>query len=107
MSKTLLRICCYRNETHVASGRSIEAVGAAHSTHPDYPSPLEPLFVAEVAHAVADMPRQEADELVLTLIERYEDRPQYLRKNWGLGCVGVASPPPHTPTSPDLLRKYT
>lgn len=58
----------------VASGGSIEATGAAQSTHPDYLSPMEPLFAAEVAHAVVGMPRQEVNEIVVKLIERYQDR---------------------------------
>jgi hypothetical protein len=58
----------------VASGGSIEAVGAAQSTHPDYLSPMEPVLAAEVAHAVAGMSRQEVNDIVLQLLARYEDR---------------------------------
>jgi len=57
----------------VASGGSIESVGAARSTHPDYLSPMEPLFAGEVAHAVAGMSRKEVNAIVLKLLEKYED----------------------------------
>lgn len=58
----------------VASGGSLEAVGAARSTHPDYLSPMEPLFAAEVAQAILGMPRKEVNDIVLSLLEHYEDK---------------------------------
>jgi hypothetical protein len=58
----------------VASGGSFEATGAAQSTHPDYLSPMEPLFAAEIAHAVAGMPRREVNEVVVRCLAKYESR---------------------------------
>jgi methylamine--corrinoid protein Co-methyltransferase len=58
----------------VASGGSIEATGAAQSTHPDYLSPMEPLFAGEVGHAVAGMPRPDVNDIVLKLLQKYEDK---------------------------------
>ncbi len=60
----------------VVSGGSIEACGTARATHPDYLSPIEPLFAAEVAHAVAGMTREQVNSLVLRLLEKYESRLQ-------------------------------
>jgi hypothetical protein len=58
----------------VASGGSIEATGAAQSTHPDYLSPMEPLLAAEVAHGVTGMSRREVNDIVVTCIEQYEEQ---------------------------------
>jgi hypothetical protein len=85
--------------TTVASGGSIEAVGAAQSTHPDYLSPMEPLFAGEVAHAVAGMNRQEVNRVVLSLLEKYEDRlhtPPLGKKYQE--CFDMASRQPHKET---------
>ncbi|MBN1319062.1 MAG: monomethylamine:corrinoid methyltransferase [Anaerolineales bacterium] len=62
--------------TAISSGGSIEVGGAAHATHPDYLSPMEPLVAAEVGLAVSGMPRQEVNTLVLRLLEKYEDKLQ-------------------------------
>lgn len=58
----------------VASGGSIEATGAAQSTHPDYLSPMEPLLAAEVGRGVTGMPRREVNDIVVKSIEQYEDQ---------------------------------
>jgi methylamine--corrinoid protein Co-methyltransferase len=58
----------------VASGGSIEATGAAQSTHPDYLSPMEPLLAAEVGRGVTEMSRREVNDIVAKCIEQYEDQ---------------------------------
>ena len=58
----------------VVSGGSIEAGGSARGVSVDYTSPMEPLFASEVAHAVAGMSRKEANGIVVTLINKYEDK---------------------------------
>ena len=60
----------------VASGSSVEVLAAAKGTHPDYLSPIEALFGAEVAHAVAGMSRRDVNALMLKVLERYESRLQ-------------------------------
>jgi methylamine--corrinoid protein Co-methyltransferase len=40
----------------------------------DYTSPLDPLLGSEVAHAVAGMSRREANGIVKTLLEKYENQ---------------------------------
>ncbi|MCL4458661.1 MAG: monomethylamine:corrinoid methyltransferase [Chloroflexi bacterium] len=57
----------------VVSGGSIEAEGTAKATHVDYMTPLEPQFATEVAHATTGMTRKEANEVVKSLLDRYED----------------------------------
>ena len=56
----------------VVSGGSIEVGGTARGVNVDYTSPMEPLFSSALAHAVAGMNRKEANNIVLSLIERYE-----------------------------------
>jgi methylamine--corrinoid protein Co-methyltransferase len=58
----------------VASGGSIEATGAAQSTHPDYLSPMEPLLAAEVGRGVTGMSRREVNDIVVKCIEQYEQK---------------------------------
>ncbi|MDP2952705.1 MAG: monomethylamine:corrinoid methyltransferase, partial [Chloroflexota bacterium] len=58
----------------VASGGSIEVGGSARGVAVDRTSPVEPLLASEVAHAVAGMGRKEANGVVATLLERYEDK---------------------------------
>ena len=56
----------------VVSGGSVESGTSASATHPDYLSPMEPLFAAEVGRAVAGMSRREINSLVLKLLDKYE-----------------------------------
>ena len=58
----------------VVSGGSIEIGGSARGVSVDYTSPMEPLFASEVAHAVAGMSRKEANNIVVNLINKYEDK---------------------------------
>lgn len=58
----------------VVSGGSMEVGGSARGTLVDHTSPIEPLFASEVAHAVTGMSREEANRVVGTLLERYEDK---------------------------------
>jgi methylamine--corrinoid protein Co-methyltransferase len=87
----------------VVSGGSIEASPAAHGTHPNYLSPLEPLLAAEVGRAVVGMSRQCANDLVLKLLEKYEshldDPPLGHRYQ---DCFDVASRRP----GPEALEHY-
>ncbi len=57
----------------VVSGGNVESGPTARATHPDYLSPLEPQFAAEVGRAVVGKARAEVNELVVALLERYED----------------------------------
>lgn len=56
----------------VVSRGSIEAEGIAKNVHVNHTSPVEPYFAAEIAHAVTGMDRAEANQLVKTLLEKYE-----------------------------------
>jgi methylamine--corrinoid protein Co-methyltransferase len=56
----------------VVCGGSIEAEGIAKNAHVDFTSPVEPYFASEIAHAVIGMPREEANQLVEGLLEKYE-----------------------------------
>lgn len=58
----------------VVSGGSIEVGAAARGGTVDYTSPMEPLLASEVAHAVAGMSRKEANGIVVTLLNKYEDK---------------------------------
>jgi hypothetical protein len=58
----------------VVSGGSIECGASARGTALDYTSPLDPLLGSEVAHAVAGMSRREANGIVKTLLEKYENQ---------------------------------
>ncbi len=58
----------------VASGGSVEVLGTAQGTHPDYLSPVESLLGGEIAHAVAGMPRKAVNDFVLRVLEKYESR---------------------------------
>jgi len=55
----------------VVSGLSIEALGVATNKYEDRMTPMEPRFSAEVAHAVAGMKRDEANEIVKGLLAKY------------------------------------
>ena len=58
----------------VVSGGSVEAGPTARATHPDYLSPMEPLFAAEVGRSVVGMSRKDVNALVVQLLEKYEGR---------------------------------
>ena len=58
----------------VVSGGSIEAEGIAKNAHVDHTSPIEPYFASEIAHAVAGLGRAEANQIVKTLLNMYEDK---------------------------------
>jgi methylamine--corrinoid protein Co-methyltransferase len=58
----------------VVSGGSVEAGPTASATHPDYLSPVEPLFAAEVGRAVVGMSRKDVNDLTLKLLDKYESR---------------------------------
>ena len=58
----------------VASGAHIEAEGVCKNTHVDHFTPMEPGFAAEVAYAAAGIKRSFANELVKTLLSKYEDK---------------------------------
>ena len=58
----------------VVSGGSIEVGGSARGVNIDYTSPMEPLFSSALAHAVTGMSRKEANGIVLSLIEKFEDK---------------------------------
>ena len=58
----------------VASGAHIEAEGVCKNTHVDHFTPMEPGFAAEVAYAAASIKRNFANELVKTLLSKYEDK---------------------------------
>jgi methylamine--corrinoid protein Co-methyltransferase len=87
----------------VASGGSVESGPTASATHPDYLSPMEPLFAAEVGRAAVGMSREEVNDLVLKLLDKYEGR----LENPPLGqkyqdCFDMAS---HQPKS-EALEHY-
>ena len=58
----------------VASGAHVEAEGVCKATHVDHFTPMEPQFAAEVAHAASGIKRSFANELVRTLLSRYEEK---------------------------------
>jgi methylamine--corrinoid protein Co-methyltransferase len=58
----------------VASGTHIEAEGVCKATHVDHFTPMEPGFAAEVAYAATGIKRDFANELVKTLLSKYEDK---------------------------------
>jgi len=58
----------------VASGLSIESLGSAANKYEDRTSPVEPRISAEVAHAVAGIKRSEANEIVKSLLKKYESK---------------------------------
>jgi methylamine--corrinoid protein Co-methyltransferase len=58
----------------VASGGSMEVGASAGGVVMDYTSPMEAIFASEVAHAAVGMSRREANRIVATLIEKYEDK---------------------------------
>jgi len=58
----------------VTSGISIEAVGVGKAKHEDYLTPMEPRFAAEVAHAAVGMKREDADNIVKSLLLKYVDK---------------------------------
>jgi hypothetical protein len=60
--------------TAVVSGVSIEAVGLARAVYVDHLTPIEPKFAAEVAHAAAGLKRNDANEIVKTLVKKYVDK---------------------------------
>jgi len=60
--------------TSVVSGASIEFGGVAKAVNVDRFTPMEPRFASEVAHAVAGMSRVEANRVVKSLLEMYEEQ---------------------------------
>jgi methylamine--corrinoid protein Co-methyltransferase len=60
----------------VASGLSIESLGAAQNKFEDRMSPVEPRISGEVAHAVAGVKLQDANEIVKSLLKKYEKKLQ-------------------------------
>jgi hypothetical protein len=58
----------------VASGTHIEAEGVCKATHVDHFTPMEPTFAAEVAYAATGIKRSFANELVRTLLSKYEEK---------------------------------
>jgi hypothetical protein len=58
----------------VASGAHVEAEGVCKATHVDHFTPMEPQFAAEVAYAATGINRTFANELVRTLLSRYEEK---------------------------------
>jgi methylamine--corrinoid protein Co-methyltransferase len=58
----------------VVSGLSIEALGVATNKYEDRMTPMEPKFSAEVAHAVAGIKRNEANEIAKDLLAKYMDK---------------------------------
>ncbi|MBW2632866.1 MAG: monomethylamine:corrinoid methyltransferase [Deltaproteobacteria bacterium] len=60
--------------TSVVSGTSaIECIGVSKATTIDNFTPMESRTCAEVAHAVAGMTRKDANQIVLKLLEKYEN----------------------------------
>jgi hypothetical protein len=61
--------------TSVVSGTSaIECIGVSKATTIDNFTPMESRTSAEVAHAVAGMARKDANQVVLKLLEKYENQ---------------------------------
>ncbi len=58
----------------VVSGGSVEVGASARGTALDYTTPIEPTFASEMAHAVAGMGRKEANNIVNSLLDKYESR---------------------------------
>jgi len=58
----------------VASGLSIECGGTATNKYEDRMTPVEPRVAGEVAHAAAGMKRSEANEVVKSLLAKYETK---------------------------------
>ena len=57
----------------VVSGGSIEAEGIAKNAHVDHTSPIEPYFASEIAHAVAGLSRKDGNQIVKSLLNKYEE----------------------------------
>lgn len=74
MTKMLFYEHCAWIIASVASGGSVEVGASARGTALDYTSPVEPLLASEVAHAVAGMSRKEANEIVESLLKKYESQ---------------------------------
>ena len=58
----------------VVSGGSVETAPLARGVALDHGSPMEGIFINEVAHAVAGMSRKEANGIVNALLDKYEDK---------------------------------
>jgi len=58
----------------ITSGVSMETGGIAGGKREDYLTPVEPKFTAEVAHAVAGLKREDANELVRKIVPTYVDK---------------------------------
>ena len=88
----------------VASGTHIEAEGVCKATHVDHFTPMEPGFAAEVAYAATGIKRSFANELVKTLLSKYEDKIKDapIGKRFG-ECYDMTTGKP----SEDYLRLYS
>jgi methylamine--corrinoid protein Co-methyltransferase len=58
----------------VVSGGSVEVGPPSRGVMEDYSDPVENIFSNAVAHAAAGMSREEANNIVSRLLERYENR---------------------------------
>ena len=90
--------------TAVASGAHIEGEGVCKNTHIDHFTPMEPGFAAEVAYAATGIKRSFANELVTTLLSKYEgnlNEPPLGKKYQE--CYNVETGKP----SEDYLRLYS
>jgi methylamine--corrinoid protein Co-methyltransferase len=58
----------------ISSGISMESLGAGKAKHEDYLTPMEPRFAAEVAHATVGIKRKAANDIVKSLLPKYEDK---------------------------------
>jgi hypothetical protein len=57
----------------VVSGGHVTSTGSAKGTNIDHFTPFEPRFAGEVACGIAGMTRKDANQVVLRLLDRYED----------------------------------
>jgi methylamine--corrinoid protein Co-methyltransferase len=79
----------------VVSGGSVESGPTARATHLDHLSPMANLFAAEVGRSVAGMSRTDVNDLVVRLLDKYEDHladPPFGRRYQE--CYDVASRQP-------------
>ncbi len=103
MTKMLFYEHCAWVIASVVSGGSVEVGASARGTALDYTSPVEPLLASEVAHAVAGMSRKEADDIVNSLLEKYESqlREPPVGQRYQECCDPVTGKP-----KPELLQLY-
>jgi methylamine--corrinoid protein Co-methyltransferase len=60
--------------TGVVSGGNIEFGGVGAAKNIDHLSPVEPRWASEVAHGTVGLSRVEANEIVKTILPKYEDK---------------------------------